>query len=315
MKVLVTGATGFIGRALCARFLKEDRLQLVATARSPDQVDGIGPINSRELGPDTDWQDLLDCVDVVVHTAARVHVTRGPENLAAFRQVNVEGTLNLARQAADCGVRRFVFLSSVKVNGESTPQGSAFSAADQPAPNDAYGVSKYEAEVGLSSVAQESGMAFVTIRAPLVYGPGVKANLFSLMQWVYGGYPLPFARVKNLRSLVALDNLTDLVRICCTHELAANETFMAADGTDVSTTELVIRLGHALSRPARLFAMPKNAMLRIATLIGKRDQATKLLNSLQVDIRKTCDLLQWKPIITMDRQLESMASHYLDAMR
>jgi len=316
MKLLVTGASGFIGRALCARMSEAGDVELTGTVRSSNYAGAPdGAITTRELGPDTRWHDLLDSIDVVVHTAARVHVMHGPDSLAEYRRVNVDGTLNLARQAANCGVQRFVFLSSVKANGDNTQRGHAFCADDQPAPADAYGKSKYEAEVELSRLTKEHDMEVVTIRPPLVYGPGVKANFLALMRWVHKGYPLPFARVHNVRSLIALDNLVDLIRTCCVHPRAANETFMAADEEDISTAELITRLGIALNRPARLFAVPRNLLLALATIGGKRDQAKKLLGNLQIDTRKTRELLDWKPAISMDQALEATAKKFLEGLR
>ena len=316
MKILVTGASGFIGRAFCARLSEARDVEVIATARSSDNVGAPdGSITTRELGPGAPWHDLLDSVDVVVHTAARVHVMRGPDSLAEYRRVNVDGTLNLARQAANCGVQRLVFLSSVKVNGDNTQRGHAFNAEDQPAPVDAYAMSKYEAETGLLRLTKGHGMELVTIRPPLVYGPGVKANFLALMHWLHKGYPLPFAGIHNARSLIALDNLVDLIRICCVHPRAANETFMAADEEDISTAELITRLGIALHRSARLLAVPRKLLLALATIGGKRDQAKKLLGNLQVDTRKTRELLDWKPAISMDQALEATARHFLEGLR
>lgn len=316
MKLMVTGATGFIGRTFCRRLSEAGDVHLTATARSSDAVDAFpGGIAARELGPDTRWDDLLESVDVVVHTAARVHVTRDTDSLAEHRRINVDGTLNLARQAADCDVQRFVFLSSVKVNGDRTLPGQAFSAADAPAPVDVYGKAKYEAETELMRLRKTHDMEVVVIRPPLVYGPGVKANFLALMRWVHKGCPLPFARVHNLRSLIALDNLLDLIWTCCVHPRAANDTFMAADESDVSTAELVTRLGLALKRPARLWPVPPTLLLGLATLAGRREQAQKLLGNLQVDTTRTRELLGWKPSVGLDAALAATARHYLEGLR
>jgi nucleoside-diphosphate-sugar epimerase len=225
----------------------------------------------------------------------------------------VDGTVNLARQAAVSGVRRFVFLSSVKVNGDNTQPGQAFRAEDTPAPADAYGRSKHEAEIELSRLT--GGMEIVTIRPSLVYGPGVKANFLTLMRWVHKGYPLPFARLRNPRSVIALDNLVDLVRLCCEHPAAANAVFMAADGEDVSIAELITRLGAALDRPARLFPVHPKLLLALATLAGKRARARKLLGNLQVDARPTHERLGWKPVVGMDQALAATARHFLEGRR
>jgi UDP-glucose 4-epimerase len=244
-----------------------------------------------------------------------VHVTNGSDCVREYRRVNVNGTANLARQAADCGVRRFVFLSSVKVNGDNTQPGRAFRADDQPAPTDAYGESKYDAEMELWRLTKGHDMELVTIRPPLVYGPGVKANFLTLLRLVHKGYPLPFARVRNVRSLIAIRNLVDLIRVCCIHPGAANETFMAADGEDVSTAELLTRLGIALHTPVRLIPVPPKVLLACATLAGKRDQARKLLGNLQIDTRKTLELLDWTPIVSMEQELESTSRHYLESLQ
>lgn len=315
MKVLVTGASGFIGRALCARLSDASDVEIVATvhARS-DSMPLIGSVKTKEVAPDTHWQDALDSVEVVVHAAARVHVMSGRNNPADYRRVNVEGTVNLARQAADCGVKRFVFLSSAKVNGDNTLPGRPFRADDRPAPMDAYAASKHEAEIELARVAERHGMEVVTIRPPLVYGPGVKANFLALMRWVHKGYPLPFASVRNSRSLLALHNLVDLIRVCCVHPAAANETFMATDGEDLSTAELVTQIALAMQKPARLFALPPKLLLAAAALAGRRAQAVKLLENLQIDMQKTRELLDWAPPVRMQSALQNTAQHYLDSL-
>jgi nucleoside-diphosphate-sugar epimerase len=316
MKVLVTGASGFIGRVLCARLSEADDVELVATVRrSADwRWPGIS-VRTKELAPDERWDDALASVDVVVHAAARAQAPNGHDGAAAYRRVNVDGALNLARQAASCGVKRFVFLSSAKVNGDNTQPGSAFRADDRPAPADAYAVSKHEAELGLASIAEGQGMEIVTIRPPLVYGPAVKANFLTLMRWVYKGYPRPRARVDNRRSFIAAQNLVDLVQVCCAHPLAANETFMAADGDDVSTAELIVRLGVALGRPARLVPVPPKVLMALATVAGKRDQASKLLGNLQIDARRTRERLGWEPPVSMEEALQATARHFLEGLR
>ncbi len=316
MKVLVTGASGFIGRALCARFSEAGDAEVVAAIRTADPANSTdGSVAVRDLGPDTPWSDVLRSVDVVVHTAARAHLTNGSDYANEYRRVNVDGTVNLARQAADCGVRRFVFLSSVKVNGDYTQPGHAFCADDQPAPTDAYGKSKCDAEVELLRMTKGHDMELVTIRPPLVYGPGVKANFLTLLQWVHKGYPLPFALVRNARSLIAIRNLVDLIRVCCVHPGAANETFMAADGEDVSTAALLSRIGIALHKPVRLLPVPPAILMACATLAGKREPVRKLLGNLQVDTRKTRELLDWAPIVSMEQELVSTARHYLEDLQ
>lgn len=267
-----------------------------------------------DLGPETDWWQPVSGVDVVIHTAARVHMMHEPaaDLLAEYRRVNVQGTLNLARQAAAAKVRRFIFLSSIKVNGEETASGVPFKADDVPAPADGYGVSKREAEDGLRKLASETGMEIVVIRPPLVYGPGVKANFLSMMRWLSKGVPLPFGAVRNKRSLVALDNLVDLLVACINHPAAANQTFLVSDGEDLSTTELLSRTGAALGKPARLIPVPVSILTAAAFLAGKREIARRLCSSLQVDISKTRDLLGWVPPVSVDEALRATARHFLN---
>jgi UDP-glucose 4-epimerase len=231
--------------------------------------------------------------------------------LTAYRLINVAGTLNLAEQAAAAGVQRFVFISSIKVNGEGTDPGTFYSATDDPSPIDPYGVSKLEAEVGLRKLAQLSGLEVVIIRPPLVYGPGVKANFFRMMRWVYRGLPLPLGAIHNRRSFVGIDNLVDLIMICASGTRAANETFLVSDGEDLSTTDLLRRLGQALNRPARLLPVPCGLLQAGAALLGRYDVAQRLCGSLQVDISKTRSLLAWSPAVSVDRTLRNTAEHFL----
>jgi nucleoside-diphosphate-sugar epimerase len=251
-------------------------------------------------------------VDIVVHCAARVHILNDQtaDPLAEFRQVNVDGTLTLARQAAQAGVRRFVFLSSIKVNGEQSGDGLAFNADQRPAPSDPYGISKYEAEVGLRALARETGMEVVIIRPPLVYGPGVKANFLAMMRWLRRGVPLPLGGVtENRRSFVFLDNLVDLIVTCIDHPAAANQTFLVSDDEDLSTAALLRRMAAALGRPARLIPMPAGLITLVAKLIGRPGIAQRLCGSLQVDIGKTKTLLCWSPPVSVDEGLRITAEH------
>jgi nucleoside-diphosphate-sugar epimerase len=247
----------------------------------------------------------------VVHLAARVHVINDTvaDPLAEFRKSNVEATLALATQAAQAGVQRFIFISSVKVNGEHTQPGHTFRADDTPSPQDPYGISKMEAEVGLRAIAQQTGMEVVIIRPPLVYGPGVKANFASMVQWLQRGVPLPLGAIHNRRSLVALDNLVDLITTCLDHPAAANQTLMVSDGEDVSTTELLRRMAAALGIPARLLPVPQRLLEWGATLVGKKEVAQRLFSSLQVDAQPTRQLLGWKPPVSLDQGLRQVAKH------
>jgi UDP-glucose 4-epimerase len=235
--------------------------------------------------------------------------------LAEFRRVNVQGTLNLARQAATVGARRFVFVSSIKVNGETTQRGRPFTADDAPAPRDPYGVSKMEAEQGLREIALQTGMEVVIIRPPLVYGPKVKANFAVMMRWLRRGVPLPLGALHNQRSLVALDNLVDLIATCLTHPGGANQTFLVSDGEDVSTTELLRRMAKAMGRPARLIPVPAGWLKLAAALVGKQDVVQRLCGSLQVDIGKTRRLLDWTPPQLLDEGLRQAANGYVHEAR
>lgn len=311
MKVLVTGANGFVGAALVERLLADaPSTEIVAIVRSPAcdfpkrveriLVDGIDEAN--------DWCDALKGCEVVVHLAARVHVMQEATDdpLEEFRRVNVQGTLNLAWQVAAAGIRSFVFVSSIKVNGEATELGRPFTADDAPMPMDAYAVSKLEAEQGLREIALQTGLEVVIIRPPLTYGPGVKANFAAMMRGLKCGVPLPLGAIYNQRSLVALDNLVDLLVTCMTHPAAANQTFLVSDGEDVSTTELLCRLGQALGRPARLVPVPVSWLKLLATGVGKQGVLQRLCGSLQVDISKTCCLLGWVPPVSLDQGLKKV---------
>ena len=305
MKFLVTGASGFIGKPLCVELLRRGHLVRAAVRSAGTEFDGVERVPVGAIDGATDWSDTLTTIDTVVHLAGRVHVMndRADDPLAEFRRVNVQGTLTLARQAAAAGVRRFVFLSSVKVNGEMTPAGRAFSETDAPAPQDPYGQSKYEAEQGLRQLAADTGMELVIIRPPLVYGPGVKANFAALARAVQRGWPLPLGAVQNRRSLVALDNLVDFIVTCATHPRAANQTFLVSDGQDLSTTELVRGLARAAGVSARLLPVPVWVLRAVAAPLGKGDAVQRLCSNLQLDIAKARDGLDWRPPVSVDEGL------------
>ncbi|MDE1164218.1 MAG: SDR family oxidoreductase [Pseudomonas sp.] len=316
--ILLTGASGFLGSVLLRRLSTLEGNSVVAAYRSgKDEGDCASGVLS--LGPidgNTDWSDAwARPVNLVIHAAARVHVMSESEGdpLAAFRKVNVDGTLNLARQAANAGVKRFIFISSIKVNGESTPLGKPYTADDTPAPLDPYGISKHEAEQGLLALAVATGMEVVIIRPVLIYGPGVKANMRSMMWWLCRGVPLPLGAIDNRRSLVAVDNLVDLILTCLEHPAAANQVFLAGDGEDVSTTGLLRRMGASLGHPARLLKVPSGLLQQVAGWAGKEAVAQRLLGTLQVDIEKNRRLLGWSPPVTLNQGLLSTARHFLES--
>ena len=312
-KVLITGVNGFVGTALADKLVSKgfNVNGAVRLLRSDGCSDAITQFLITDIGSDTDWQQALKDVDVVIHLAARVHVMNDTaiDALAEFRRVNVEGTLNLARQAVEAGVQRFIFISSIKVNGEGTLLGQPYTAQDPPAPVDPYGISKREAEDALRQLASESGMAVVIIRPPLIYGPGVKANFLSMMRWLAKGVPLPLGAIHNKRSLLALDNLVDLILTCIHHPAAANETFLASDGEDLSTTELLQRMAAALGKKACLLPVPGFLLMWGARLLGKQAIIQRLCGSLQIDISKTRDLLDWKPPVRVDEALRRTAQN------
>lgn len=310
LRMMVTGAGGFVGNAVCHAAVVRGFNVLGAVRSNGKSLGHFPTIAVGTIDKNTRWLESLREVDVVVHLAARVHLMRdhSSDPLTAFRQTNVDATLHLARQAAAAGVTRFVFISSVKVNGEETAHGHAFTANDTPAPRDPYGISKMEAEQGLRDIGADTGMAVVTIRPPLVYGPGVKANFFNMMQWLSRGVPLPLGAINNRRSLVALENLVDLILMCCQHPAAVNQIFMVSDNEDLSTTALLRRMGQALGRPARLISVPPRWLFAAAALIGKSGVADRLCGSLQVDITKTRQLLGWTPPVTVDEGLRRTVS-------
>lgn len=313
--VVLTGATGFIGKPVLASLLASKHRCVISAARNSSGSSGVGGEHlDFDLLQPFDLQSSLHGVFCVVHMAGRVHVMSetSSDPLEAFRRSNVNATLTLARQAASAGVRRFVFVSSIKVNGERTALHKAFSADDPPRPEDPYGVSKMEAELGLRAIGAETGMEVVIIRPVLVYGPGVKANFRSMMSWLTKGVPLPLGAINNKRSLVALENLVDLIVTCIDHPAAANQTFLVSDDEDVSTSELLLRMGVALGRPARLLPVPMWLLSCAASLFGKRAVAQRLCGSLQVDISKTKALLNWVPPVTVDAALEKTAKHFLE---
>lgn len=312
MTILVTGSTGFIGRALIHYLIEKTNYEVRAASRTveTEPMQGVKYVALPSIGPHAKFESLLNGVKVVIHLAARVHVTSNQvrDPMAAFREVNTEGTLALARQAVNVGVKRFIFVSSIKVNGTQSMTGSAYRYNDIPSPRDPYGISKCEAEAGLRVIGDTTDLEVVIVRPPLVYGPHVKANFASLMRAICLGLPLPLGFVEdNRRSFLALDNLIDLLVTCIDHPRAANQIFLASDGEDLSTADLIRRLARAMNRPARLIPVPVSLLRAGAAILGRSNQAQQLLGNLQLDIEHTCNTLNWTPPISVDDGLTRAA--------
>jgi nucleoside-diphosphate-sugar epimerase len=306
--ILVTGANGFVGSALCdALNLRQLRFIGSVREKTTSYQHQIGPMTAT-----TDWSGALDGCDVLIHLAARVHVMNEQAGgaLASYREVNVHSTVNLARQALAMDVKRFIFVSSIKVNGEETTS-HPFTAFDVPAPLDPYGESKLEAEIALRKLSQGTGLEVVIVRPPLVYGPGVRANFLKLMRLVKMGLPLPFGSVHNRRSMVAIDNLIDLLITCVHHPAAAGQTFMVSDDNDVSISELLCMLSAPMGKRPLLFPFPRKLIGGIAALLGKSTMANRLLGSLEVDISHTKSTLGWQPAVTMQEELDKTVAYFL----
>jgi len=303
VNILLTGATGFLGRQLAKYLHSKPHVGLTAVVRRSVDISAFQTREVQRINANTDWSEALINQQVVIHAAARAHIMK--EDLAdpvvEYRQVNVDGTVNLARQAAEAGVRRFIFISSIGVNGNINTK--PFTEDDTPKPADPYAQSKLEAEQGLWEIQHETGMELVVIRPPLVYGPNAPGNFGSLTRWIDKGVPLPLGAIQNQRSLVALDNLVDLITTCIDHPAAANQVFLAGDGQDLSTTELLRSVARAAGKPSRLIPIPSSLLMLAATLLGKKAVAQRLLGSLQVDISKARDLLEWEPPISVEEGL------------
>ena len=308
MNILVTGGTGFVGKGIIARLSAHPTIEITAITRRPtaEWEHGINYVEVPDIAENADWSGALSGKDIVIHAAALAHVAHSSsaEALAEFRRVNTEATIQLAQAAVKAKVKRFIFISSIKVNGETTMPGRPFTADDAPAPHDAYGISKMEAEIALQKIGRDSGMEIVIIRPPLVYGPGVKANFKILIKLAKLGIPLPLGSIHNKRSLVALGNLVDLITVCTKHPAAANQVFLVSDDEDISTTALLKRIAQAMGKPALLFPFPAAILMLAAKLTGRQESAQKLCGSLQVDIEKTRRLLQWHPPVSMQEGLQ-----------
>lgn len=312
-KILITGANGFVGKELCKTLASRGYLVYGAT-RIPYEPSFltrniiVGDINST-----TDWKTALNGCDVIIHLAARVHIMHETADhpLAEFRRLNVDGTEHLARCAVAAGVKRFVYVSSIKVNGEETRRGEAYTQQSSPMPQDPYGVSKWEAEQALHRVAQETGLEVVIVRPPLVYGPNVKGNFAQMISVVARGVPLPFACVNNKRSLVYVKNLVDALMLCATHPSAPGNTYLVSDGEDVSTSDLLHKLAFAMGKKSRLFLFPMSLLKLVARVLGKSDQVGRLLGSLRVDSSKIRRELGWVPPFSVDDGLKATVKEKL----
>jgi nucleoside-diphosphate-sugar epimerase len=307
MRVLVTGGSGFLARHLVAHLVSTNDYNVRVATRhnlSEESDPSVEMILSPDLEGSADWSDALECVDAVIHTAGRAHVLSevpGHESLEKFRKINAYGTLTLARQAASAGVRRFIFVSSIGVNGNINSR--PFTEEDEPNPVDLYAQSKWEAEIGLWKIHEETGLETVIIRPPIVYGPNAPGNFAALVRWVAKGVPLPLGAIDNQRSLMGVDNLVDLFTTCIGHPAAANQVFLAGDGENFSTSELLRRVADAMGKPPRLIPVPAGLLQIVANLLGKKAMAQRLLGSLQVDISKARDVLGWTPPVSVDEGL------------
>jgi nucleoside-diphosphate-sugar epimerase len=314
-RVLVTGANGFVGRQLCAmasaagHFVRAAvRAQAAAPAGATEHV-VVG-----DVGRATEWDSALAGIDTVIHLAARVHVLHDTDDSAKLHEeTNSLGTLRLAKAAAGMGVRRFIFLSSVKVNGEET-HGRPYTAADDPDPRDAYGKSKWRAESYVREISAATGMKAVIVRPPLVYGPGVRANFLRLLGWIERGWPLPFGAIRNRRSLLSVWNLCDFLVRLVADERGDGETWLVSDGDDLSTPELVRRIAAAMRKPVTLVPVPASILLAGGALLGRRAEATRLCGSLVVDMSRTRQVLGWTPPLTVDDGLARTVAWYLDTV-
>lgn len=310
MKILVTGANGFVGRSLSSKIISNGFSVRGLSRKNIDRHNITENIIFSGFDEKTDFLKIVGGCKTVVHLAARVHMISDSavNPLDEFRKINLTASLSLARHAAELGVSRFIFVSSIGVNGAASPIGQPFSETDEENPHNNYSLSKWEAEIGLRRISRETGMDIVIIRPPLVYGFGAPGNFGALMRAVQRGWPLPLGAVHNRRSLVALDNLVDFIDTCITHPQAANQTFLVSDGQDLSTTELVRGMARAARVPARLLPIPVWALQAGADLLGKGDAVQRLCGNLQVDISKSKNLLGWTPPISVEEGLRRAAA-------
>jgi len=314
-KVLVTGGSGFVGRALFEnlKFKKKYLVHLTTRANKKKLFEGSKVFNIGEIDPNTNWKSALDGVNCVVHCAARVHIMekKQKDSLNAYRRINVNGTKNLAKQAVARGIKRFIFLSSVKVNGEETIASKSFKYDDIPQPKDAYGVSKWEAEQALLEISKKTGLELVIIRAPLIYGVRIKGNFLRLLDLIYKKMPLPLLNINNSRSFIGLDNLVDLITHCIGYPKAAGKTFLVSDGEDISTPDLIRKLSKIMGKSTRLFSLPISVFKLMGYLVGKTPEVNRLIGSLRVNSSYTRKILDWSPPFSLDEGLKKTVHWYL----
>lgn len=312
MRFLITGANGFVGQSLCAELLQRRHSVRGVVRSSAQLIAGVEIARVGDIDAKTDWLEALRGIDVVIHLAARVHVMKDAvaDPLAEFLKVNLYGTENLAQQAAQAGVKRLVYVSSIKVNGEGTHGQHRYTEQDVPAPQDPYGVSKWRAEQALQDIAQETGLEVVVVRPPLVYGAGVKGNFSSLLAAIDKGRPLPLAGACNVRSLLYVGNLIDALICCATHPDATGKTYLLCDGEDVSTASLVKNIAAALECRDRSFYLPPVLLRVVAAMLGRSAQVDRLFGSLSVSNAKIRKELNWLPPYTLAQGLHATASWY-----
>jgi nucleoside-diphosphate-sugar epimerase len=317
LRILVTGANGFIGMHVC-RLLVESGYFVRAAVRKKERASGLSISQIAEVGEvdaHTKWEGALEGITTVIHLAARAHVLRehSRDPVMEFRNINVAGTESLARACVGVGIKRIVFMSSVGVNGERTDI-KPFTEDDAPSPKTPYAISKWEAEKVLIEITRNNGLEYTIIRSPLVYGPRVPGNFFRLLNVIDKKIPLPFAKIDSMRSFIGLGNLVDVIKLCISHPNAANQSFLVSDGEDISTTELIVRLSEGLDKRPRLFHLPYKYVRGCLKLVGKADMADKLYSSLQVNTEKMRTVLGWQPSCTLNNGLQEMALWYKRTM-
>ena len=313
-KILITGRTGFIGAELLKQLkLKKYFIHTSSRSSLEKEIESVKNFKINQIDNSTNWSEALKNVDCVIHCAGIANETNksNGNDLDDYHKINVEGTRNLAYQAAAKGVKRFIFLSSIKVNGEKTEKCLSFKNSDIPNPQSIYASSKWEAEKALHAISKQTGLEIVIIRAPIVYGPGVKGNFLRLLHLIDKGFPLPFGGINNLRSFISLDNLINLIICCINHPKAAGQTFLVSDGEDISTPDLIRKLSRFMEKSSRVFTIPSSLIQLMGRLFGKSSEVERLLGSLQIDSFHTYEVLGRDSVISLDEGLEKTANWYL----